>query len=244
MENASKALMIAGAVLITLLVLGIAMYFFTQFREFPKEQEAAIEREQIAKFNQEYESYNKQKMYGVDVVTILNKAISNNKSYANFINGKYLKDENNYYIDVQVTLLTPVSSSAVQYKEIPDSNGKVDTIPIENKTIRGKIEGKGKEETFTLGEVLPAKTSINLLEETSDQVFMNEDIQALLKDFETVKIKLSGTEKYDEFNYTLVSSGFTNFKRKYFECTGIEYNKETSRVSKLIFKEIPHKEEE
>ena len=73
---------------------------------------------------------------------------------------------------------------------------------------------------------------------------MNEDIQALLKDFETVKIKLSGTEKYDEFNYTLVSSGFTNFKRKYFECTGIEYNKETSRVSKLIFKEIPHKEEE
>ena len=80
MENASKALMIAGAVLITILVLGIAMYFFTQFREFPKEQEAAIEREQIAKFNQEYESYNKQKMYGVDVVTILNTIRTNSSA--------------------------------------------------------------------------------------------------------------------------------------------------------------------
>lgn len=241
MENASKALMIAGAVLITIIVLGMAIYFYSQMKKFPHEQEAALERQQIAKFNQEYESYSKQKMYGVDVVTVLNKAISNNKRYANFINGKYLKDENNYYIDVEITLVTPVSSSAIQYKEVAGSNGMVDAIPIENKTIRGQVNGKGKVEEFELKVVLPAKTTINLLDETEDQYYMNNDIKFLENNIENVKIKLSGTEKFDEFNYTLVNNGFTDFKRKYFECTGIEYNKDTSRVSKIIFKEIKNK---
>lgn len=245
MENASKALMIAGAVLITIMVLGIVMYFYAQLKEFPKEQEAAIERQQIAKFNQEYESYYKQKMYGVDVVTVLNKAISNNKKYAHFINGKYLKDENHYYIDVEITLLKPVSSEAMQYREIEDTNGMVDSIPIENKTITGYVDGKkSKQKTYELGVVFEAKKPINLLEEDDTQVFMNDDIVAILQDFETEKIQLKGETKYDEFNYTLVYSGFTDFKRKYFECVGIEYSNETSRVSKVIFKELPHAEEE
>lgn len=242
MENASKALMMAGAVLLTILILGMVVYFYSQFKSFPREQEAAKEQQQITKFNEEYESYQKQKMYGVDVVTIMNKAINNNKKYANFITGKYLLGENNYYIDVQVTLLTPISSSAIQY--IPGTDGLIDTIPLKNRTIRGKINGKGKEESFKLEQVFDAKVPFTLLEFNDTEAFMDRKIEEFLKDFETVKIQLSGETKFDEFNYTVVSSGFTDFKRKYFECTGIEYNKETSRVSKIMFKELPLKEEE
>ena len=239
MENATNALMMAGAILLTIMILGLATHFYTQYKEFPKTQEAAIELEQIAKFNQDYESYVKQKMYGVDVVTVLNKAINNNKKYANALSGKYVKGENNYYIDVQLTLLSPVESTATQYKEAKDSNGLIDTILLQNQEIRGKVDGKGADKTFNLRVWLPAKTVINLLDEKADQVYMNQDITQILGDFETVKIKLAGTDKFDEFNYTIVRSGLTDFKRKFFECTGIEYNQETSRVSKIIFKELP-----
>ena len=101
------------------------------------------------------------------------------------------------------------------------------------------MDGKGADKTFNLRVWLPAKTIINLLDEKADQVYMNQDITQILGDFETVKIKLAGTDKFDEFNYTIVRSGLTDFKRKFFECTGIEYNQETSRVSKIIFKELP-----
>lgn len=239
MENATNALMIAGAILLTIMIMGLATYFYAQFKEFPQIQEEAVQLEQIAKFNQDYESYAKQKMYGVDVVTVINKAINNNKKYANALNGKYVKGANNYYIDVQLTLLTSVASYATQYKEAKDSNGLIDTIQLENQEIRGKVNGKGADKTFKLRVWLPAKTVINLLDENADQVYMNENLTEILGDFETVKIKLAGTDKFDEFNYTIVNSGLTDFKRKFFECTDIEYNKETSRVSKIVFKELP-----
>lgn len=238
MENASKALTMAGAVLLTIMILGMGVYFYSQFKSFPSKQEEAAELEQITKFNQDYESYYKQKMYGVDVVTVLNKAISNNKKYANSINGRLLKGENNYYIDVQIKLLTSVVSSALQYKEVENSNGLIDTILLENQTIRGKIDGKGLDKSFVLTTLLPAKTTINLLDENETQVYMNKNIETILENFETVKIKLAGTDKFDEFNYTIVNSGLTDFKRKFFKCTSIEYNEDTSRVSRLIFEEI------
>ena len=67
MENASKALVMAGAILITIMVLGMFIFFFAQLKEFPKQQDEAKKLAQISKFNQEYESYYKKKMYGTDV---------------------------------------------------------------------------------------------------------------------------------------------------------------------------------
>lgn len=246
MENASKALLIAGSVLLTLIVLAIFIYFFTQFHEFPEQQQEAIKQEQIAKFNREYESYNKQKMYGVDVVTVMNKVISNNERYADKISGRYLLEDNNYFIDVEVTLLSDVISYATQYIEVEDSNGLIDTKTYNKGTIKGLVNGKkGQEKTFELGKVFDSK-KIKLLEETSFEYFMNNDIEKFFSDAETYKIKLTSggdvVDKYDEFNYTLVYSGFTDFKRKLFSCTGVEYNPETARVSKIYFKEIPEED--
>ena len=251
MENASKALIMAGSILFTILVVGMMMFFFSRYRELPQKQEEALETEQVAKFNQEYESYNKKKMYGVDVVTIWNKAINNNKSYTSSINEKdylekdYLElEESNYYIDVEITLLTPVISEATRYRETtnPTGNKMVETTLIDNGTIKGKVNGKGKSKPFDLGVVYDSGTPIHLLEKNKNKIIMYHKKMNDLKDFETVKIQEDGT-KFDEFNYTIVSSGFTSFKRKYFECTGVEYDKVTSRVSKIMFKEIPSKQE-
>lgn len=251
MENASKALMMAGSVLLTILVLGMIMLLFTQIREAPRAQEEALEQAQITKFNREYESYDKQEMYGVDVVTVFNKAIANNKSYGESSTNRYRKVDNNYYIDVEIKVLTDVKASAIEYREVTNSNGItvndngkeekrwVEQIPVSGRQIKGYLDGKPwtSDKDWEKPVFRASEGKKNLLEEAGKYVIMDNDIVEFLGKDETIKI-ITNLDRPD-YNYIVISSGLKEFKRKYFKCTGIEYNKSTSRVSKIKFEEIP-----
>ena len=85
MENATKALLIAGGILIALIILSLCIMMFNRIANIKKEQESQIKTEQILAFNAEYEAYDKQVMYGVDVITLINKVAENNKKYSGSI---------------------------------------------------------------------------------------------------------------------------------------------------------------
>lgn len=82
MENASKALMIAGGVLVALIIITMFLMMFNNLSNIKKEQEEATKVEQVEAFNAGFEAYNKKIMYGVDVITLINKVAENNKKYA------------------------------------------------------------------------------------------------------------------------------------------------------------------
>ena len=81
MENVSLALKIAGGLLIAVIILSLVTWGFRQFGILPAQQDANMTSEQIAKFNQEFEVYDKTKMYGVDVISCLNKVYNYNEKY-------------------------------------------------------------------------------------------------------------------------------------------------------------------
>ena len=81
MENATKALLIAGGVLLGILILGVLIYMATTLSSLSKAKEKEKEIEQIAEFNKVYESYDKKKLRGTEVVSIINRAIDNNTKY-------------------------------------------------------------------------------------------------------------------------------------------------------------------
>ena len=81
MENASKALLIAGGVLIALIIIALFLAMFNNMSNIQKEQEEQTKMEQLAAFNSEFEAYNKKVMYGTDVITLINKVAENNKKY-------------------------------------------------------------------------------------------------------------------------------------------------------------------
>ena len=81
MENASKALIIAGGVLIALIIITMFLIMYNRISNIQKEQEEQTKIEQLATFNAEYEAYDKKLMYGVDVITLINKVVENNKKY-------------------------------------------------------------------------------------------------------------------------------------------------------------------
>ena len=62
-----------------------------------KMNQAKQEKIAIQNFNQEYEQYNKENLYGSDITTIMNKAINHNEKYQipKSEDGSYIEDDSN-----------------------------------------------------------------------------------------------------------------------------------------------------
>lgn len=115
MENATKALVIAGNVLLAVLILSLVMYFYNTWRRLPLEEEAALLVKQAQEFNQQYEVFDKKLMYGVDVLSCVNKAISNNEKY---VTGSWLSgalSPKEFVIEVEVVIDEPLTEELEVY---------------------------------------------------------------------------------------------------------------------------------
>lgn len=82
MVNASKALLIAGGILLAIIILTTFIMMFNKMSVIQQQQREMTKTEQLLAFNAEYEAYNKKAMYGVDVITLINKVEQNNIKYS------------------------------------------------------------------------------------------------------------------------------------------------------------------
>lgn len=80
MENASKALLMAGGILIALMVIGALLLMFNQIGDYQKSQSSSVKDSQLAAFNQEFVKYTDSEIKGTDLISLANKIIDfNNK---------------------------------------------------------------------------------------------------------------------------------------------------------------------
>lgn len=88
MENASKALLIAGEVLIGIIILSIFVYVFDRMQAFSESYQDNSERQKIIVFNTQYTKYMTQTgsettyIYAEDVVTLVEQVVNWNKMTA------------------------------------------------------------------------------------------------------------------------------------------------------------------
>lgn len=94
MEDMSKALIIAGSVLISILIISLLMYFARSISVLEKGKRNVQITEEVAEFNAGFEIYEKSLMYGTDVLSCLNKAQNNNQKYVN--NSHFSRDNLDY----------------------------------------------------------------------------------------------------------------------------------------------------
>lgn len=78
MENASKALLMAGGMLIALLVIGALLLAFNQIGDYEKGKSSMTKSSQVADFNKEFAKYTGDNVKGYDMITLVNKAIDFN----------------------------------------------------------------------------------------------------------------------------------------------------------------------
>lgn len=98
MENASKAIIMAGGVLIAVAVITLALYGFSKYKDYARTSEQILTVSQIESFNRFYESYQEgtgkngtisgiplYEIRGIDYLNIYKKAIEDNAVDESFI---------------------------------------------------------------------------------------------------------------------------------------------------------------
>lgn len=130
MENASKALLMAGGVLIAVLIISLFVYMFTSASSMFQTEEDVERIQEIEEYNKQYESYNRNLLRGTDLISLMNKVISNNAKY---------EDEGTETIEeYRVTIKFKLKEDLAIYEYEPyyDENGI--------KKYRAKITNKGE----------------------------------------------------------------------------------------------------
>lgn len=77
MENASKALLMAGGLLIAIIIITLLVKSFTTVRLFQNVKLTEEEKAQLVAFNEQYTRYLGQYVYGTEVITSLNRSLDN-----------------------------------------------------------------------------------------------------------------------------------------------------------------------
>ena len=81
MENATKALIIAGGMLIAMLIVGLLTWGYTQIRSLQQENVTEEERQQVVEFNERFEAYNKKVIRGYQMISLANLVYDTNTRY-------------------------------------------------------------------------------------------------------------------------------------------------------------------
>lgn len=106
MENTSKALLMAGGVLIGILVIGALVLMVNQLGSYQRQNFSSEAEKQVAQFNQDFTRFTDQNIKGIDIVTLVNKVIDHNKRSGSV---------NSLNYDIKITLTINVTGFATKY---------------------------------------------------------------------------------------------------------------------------------
>lgn len=81
MENASKALLMAGGILIAIIVLALIIMMINNIGMFQTSNDKIEAEKQLSEFNMEFEAYNREDVLGMDLVNLCNKINDYNVRY-------------------------------------------------------------------------------------------------------------------------------------------------------------------
>lgn len=84
MENASKALLMAGGILIALLIIGSLFLMFSNLQSYQDNNDDIKKSTQVAEFNNQFEPYNKDGLTLMQLKSIYNKIVSNNVQHPEY----------------------------------------------------------------------------------------------------------------------------------------------------------------
>lgn len=211
MENASKALYIAGSILLAIIVISIFVYSYTKITEMQQAKVNAENSQEVTAFNEPFVSYQKKRMYGTDVISILNLAISNNHKY-------HVNPGEEYYVNITFKLNQDILNITHTYK-FNETTGKYEQIsvfediPGDTSYLKAGEEYSLENDYDKISSFLPYAN--------------NPDVETQI-----IEKKKSLITKYNE-----IYTSMANFKRYTFKCTTVEYD-ENGRLNLMKFQQV------
>lgn len=207
MENASKALIMAGSVLIALIVISLLVMFYNNIRNLQKTELSVEQQEKAGEFNKQYEVYQRD-IYGSELLSLVNKINDYNK----------IEVENEGYtkIEIYVTFEKNVDSTYF-------SKGTYNSSTMKNKIneLDKKIEELGN-------QTIKSKKSSSITRKVSKLATMRTaDIEALGFEQSDYKEQVA--------TYNLHKSLLTQIKSQAFAYSKTDYDNNTGRITKMYY---------
>ena len=242
MENASKALIMAGSVLIALMIIGALILTFSNLTAYQETNTRTTRSTQMAEFNSQYETYNRKDVRGSDLYSLLNKAIDYNRRESTAGTNWADKGQEIAYEPMTITFtiddLSGLSADG-SHRLITETKYTVGGNSNKFETaIKGEIDRlEGTYGQTSLTNLTTSLTKIFIDDEASDdekkEAVKNFNLVSKKKtvsDFE--KIKEDSDIRKDVYKYY----EYIQFKRAHFDCEKVEYNNKTGRITKMEFK--------
>lgn len=222
MENASKALIMAGGILLSMIVISLFYFMFGNMSTLVGDTSKDTSQDEIVDFNKGYEAYNKKIMYGTDIISVFNKVTDNNRNFK----ATATNENQEYFIDVKITLTTDLEYREETYKVDPNNHRR---FIIDSTKTKSNIAIRGGAEYSLYNN----RDIINkfILEPAQWTTGDNDDI--------IIDLRTTSETKYapDHKSYTVKTYPASEFKRKIFYCSGMKYSKTTGRVVEMSFNE-------
>ena len=219
MENASKALIMAGGVLISLMVIGLLVLFYNNLSGMQKIKTDSETEQQAAEFNKQYDVYARD-VYGSEILSIANKIADYNKREA---------DNKGYTpIDLEVTF----------------TKGLSERYFVENKVYSAKdlydiTANKSAKNPICLEEY------VNQLGNKTVYSRINSSISRQIKKIATMRtndLQALGIEEADYKDnlaeYNQYKNLLTQMKETVFKYVKFDYDENNGRIKKMIYKSV------
>ena len=253
----AKALIMVAGVLLAMIVVAFMVHSFHTMGDWATTQDQELLTQQVQEFNREYEAYDKDLMYGVDVISCLNKAKSNNDKIEDerMINGE--KQDASYQVEVVFRLKKALTESVQVYhmnhqgKQIeylgsdkPNANktSAMNTIFSLSNEYKTKIQGGSNRINFS-NKLAPFPEGSTQISSGSYSLIENKAVvEALLtcsnEVKQTRKNKESHSSDVDSWTMAEWRTALYDLKTRKFTCKNIEYNATTGRINKIELEEM------
>lgn len=134
MENATKALLMAGGVLIAIIIITLLVKTYGNIGAFQRQQMSIKETEQIEEFNKNYTKYEGQYVYGTEVITVINRAINDSQKMGLniYVYVDNVKVGNEYISETENLKNKPFKCESIKYDK---NTGRVNEIYFITKQI-------------------------------------------------------------------------------------------------------------
>lgn len=210
MENASKALIMAGSILIALIVISLLVTFFNQARSLRQTEAMGEQVQQAAEFNKPYTAYDRE-VYGSELLSIANKVEDYNKRESERKDYTRIELEVVISNDLDATYLKRGTYTSAQLvSKIKDMEEKIKVLGSKSISFRTET---GFRSSRKISQLVNMRTK-----DIEELGTAQEDYKTLVNEYNT---------------YQLL---FTGLKTKVFASQGFTYDKYTGRITKMTYK--------
>ncbi len=255
MENASKALIMAAGVLVSLIIVGALVLTYNNLSSYQKVGQQNTKEAQVVEFNNQYETFNRNNVRGSDLYSLLNRVVDYNRRKST----KGTGDDKGQYLAYEPMTITFDLNGKLSEFYVNETATSVDHIIKTDKYIQSGTKNdfengihqkvKDLETEYGADSLTNLTTGMTKIFITSSEASNEKKKQEAIANFNSAskkmhindwnQIKEGSKIRKDVYCYY----EYVQFKRARFNCEGnsinatnVKYNEKTGRIVEMNFK--------